>query len=84
MPAGAAGWGETSQDLGIHFNAISLGGLLVCLLLFFFFRIDVTTNNQTLLPTLVPRPQAHTHTHTHTQAHKESVNQLKVFPSFLI
>lgn len=29
MPAGATGWGETSQDLGIHFNAISLGGLLV-------------------------------------------------------
>lgn len=84
MPAGAAGWGQTRQDLGIHFNAISLGGLLVRLFYFFFFRIDLTTNNQTLLPTLVPRPQAHTRTHTHTQAHKKSVNQLKVFPSFLI
>lgn len=36
MPAGAAGWGETRQDLGIHFNAISLGGLLVRLFYFFF------------------------------------------------
>lgn len=28
MPGGMAGWGETSQDLGIHIDAISLGGLL--------------------------------------------------------
>lgn len=28
MPGEVAGWGETSQDLEIHINAISLGGLL--------------------------------------------------------
>lgn len=28
MPGGTAGWGETGQELGIHIDVISLGGLL--------------------------------------------------------
>lgn len=69
MPGGVAGWGEASQDLEIHFSAISLGGLLG-----FIFHIHLTKNNQVLLLILVPRAHTRTHTYTHTQMQKELIN----------
>lgn len=83
------GWGGGTYQEGwqgglkpAHINAVSFGGLMG-----FFFGIHLTAITRSSLPPLSPDPKhAHTHTHAHvcTHTHAKRVNQLKVFPSFLI